>query len=99
MINPPNKYNSLTIRMQIASYYRQQEKNAIVDGGDPLRHYLYLVVENKVFNFSILTVILINTIFIGLHTSDYIVATSGIIYKLYIIIYAYYAALNAAIVL
>ena len=46
-------------------------------GNDQLRIFLFEFTEHKVFSIAILLVIFVNTVFIGLQTSEEIMAKSG----------------------
>ena len=57
--------------------YRNEEKNLVESGKDQFRIFLFQFTEHKAFGISILLVIFVNTIFIGLQTSEEIEAKSG----------------------
>ena len=49
----------------------------ILESGSEFRKFCYALVESSWFSSTILVVILINTVFIGIQTSEEIVARSG----------------------
>lgn len=58
-------------------YLSKEERDLVKSGKDELRLFLFEFTEHRVFNVSILFVIFLNTIFIGLQTSEEITAKSG----------------------
>ena len=73
----------LTIHMYngVAVYclysHRQEERELIVTSGSEFRQFVFELVESKWFSFGILTVIILNTVFIAVQTSEYVLAKSG----------------------
>lgn len=56
---------------------RNAERALIMANGSEFRQFSFELVESRWFSIAILAVILVNTAFIGLQTSEYIVAKAG----------------------
>ncbi len=56
---------------------REEEREIIVSGGSEFRQFAFELVESRWFGIGILVVIFANTIFIGIQTSEYVVAKAG----------------------
>ena len=61
----------------VCVWCRNAERALIIASGSEFRKFSFMVVESRWFSVGILLVILVNTVFIGLQTSQYIVAKSG----------------------
>ena len=60
-----------------ACLYRNEERELIQSSGSEFRQFAFELVEAKWFGIAILVVIFINTAFIGIQTSEYVVAKAG----------------------
>lgn len=63
-----NYYHSLS---------RKEERALILSSGSEFRQFAFELVESRWFSIGILGVIIINTVFIGIQTSKYVVAKAG----------------------
>lgn len=50
-------------------YSNESDVDGIMNGNDRLRYYLYLIVEHRLFNVTLIFLILLNTVFIGIYIS------------------------------
>jgi len=57
--------------------YRIEEHELIISSGSKFRQFAFELVESRWFGFAILFVIFLNTIFIAIQTSEYVVAKAG----------------------
>lgn len=62
---------------RLAPDYREEERQIIVSSGSEFRQFAFELVESRWFGVAILLVIFANTIFIGIQTSEYVVAKAG----------------------
>ena len=56
---------------------RKEEQELIASSGSKFRQFAFDLVESRWFSFSILAVIMFNTLFIAIQTSKYVVAKAG----------------------
>ncbi|CAI8007080.1 Cation channel sperm-associated protein 1 [Geodia barretti] len=56
---------------------REEERELIAASGSRFRRFAFDLVESRWFSFSILAVIILNTVFIAVQTSKYVVAKAG----------------------
>ena len=56
---------------------RTEERELIWSSGSEFRQFAFELVEARWFGIAILVVIFINTAFIGIQTSEYVVAKAG----------------------
>lgn len=56
---------------------RKEERELIASSGSKFRQFAFALVESRWFSFSILAVIMFNTLFIAIQTSKYVVAKAG----------------------
>ena len=81
VIDASHSHSNNTVQHRGWVWYRVWCRNAeralIIASGSEFRKFSFEVVESRWFSVGILLVIMVNTVFIGLQTSQYIVAKSG----------------------
>ena len=68
------------MQLQNNSRFRNEERELIASSGSRFRQFAFSLVESRWFSFSILAVIMLNTLFIAIQTSKYVVAKAGEVY-------------------